>query len=58
MWRKMAVLATLGGLVVGGSAAARVHVVQRGETLEGIGRLYLDLKYLIGQLPGTAGGGV
>jgi N-acetylmuramoyl-L-alanine amidase len=40
MWRKMAALATLGGLVVGGSAAGRVHVVQRGETLEGIGRRY------------------
>jgi len=40
MWRKMAMVAAFGGLVVGGSAAGRVHVVKRGETLEGIGRTY------------------
>ena len=40
MWRKMATLATVGGLVIGGSAAGRVHVVRRGETLEAIGRRY------------------
>jgi soluble lytic murein transglycosylase-like protein len=40
MWRKMVVLATFGGLVVGGSAAGRVHTVRRGETLEAIGRTY------------------
>jgi soluble lytic murein transglycosylase-like protein len=40
MWRKMATLATVGGLVIGGSAAGRVHVVGKGETLEGIGRRY------------------
>ena len=40
MWRKMAMVAAFGGLVVGGSAAGRVHVVQRGETLEAIGRTY------------------
>jgi len=40
MWRKMVVLATFGGLVVGGSAAGRVHTVKRGETLEAIGRTY------------------
>src|SRR2546423_7318515 len=40
MWRKMVALATFGGLVVGGSAAGRVHTVKRGETLEGIGRSY------------------
>src|SRR5437773_5481743 len=40
MWRKMVALATFGGLVVGGSAAGRVHTVRRGETLEAIGRTY------------------
>src|SRR5437588_4945193 len=40
MWRKMATLATLGGLVIGGSAAGRVHVVRSGETLSAIGRRY------------------
>src|SRR5437764_5127806 len=40
MWRKMAVVAAFGGLVVGGSAAGRVHVVKRGETLDAIGRAY------------------
>ena len=40
MWRKVAVLAAFGGLVVGGSAAGRVHVVKRGDTLEAIGRSY------------------
>ena len=40
MWRKMLALATFGGLVVGGSAGGRVHVVKRGDTLEAIGRSY------------------
>jgi soluble lytic murein transglycosylase-like protein len=40
MWRKMVALATFSGLVVGGSAAGRVHTVKRGETLEAIGRTY------------------
>ena len=48
MWRKMATLATLGGLVVGGSAAGRVHTVRRGETLETIGRRYgVDVPTLV-----------
>ena len=34
MWRKMATLAAFGGLVVGGSAAGRVHTVHRGDTLQ------------------------
>ena len=40
MWRKMVALATFGGLVMGGSAAGRVHTVKRGDTLEAIGRSY------------------
>ncbi|HEV7534121.1 MAG TPA: transglycosylase SLT domain-containing protein [Acidimicrobiia bacterium] len=40
MWRKMATLAAFGGLVVGGSAAGRIHTVHRGDTLEAIGRTY------------------
>lgn len=40
MWRKVTVLGTLAGLVVGGSAAGRIHVVRRGETLSAIGRQY------------------
>jgi soluble lytic murein transglycosylase-like protein len=40
MWRKMMVFAALGGLVVTGSAAGRVHTVRRGDTLEAIGRRY------------------
>ena len=40
MWRKMVAVATFGGLVVGGSAAGRIHTVRRGETLEAIGRTY------------------
>src|SRR5436309_9467123 len=40
MWRTVAVVAAFGGLVVGGSAAGRVHVVKPGETLEAIGRTY------------------
>jgi len=40
MWRKLITLATFSGLVVGGAAAGRVHVVKRGDTLEAIGRAY------------------
>lgn len=40
MWRKMMVLGTLGGLVVPGSAAGRVHTIKRGETLGAIARQY------------------
>jgi LysM repeat protein len=40
MWRKMVTLATFGGLIIGGSAAGRIHTVRRGETLEAIGRTY------------------
>lgn len=40
MWRKMTTLGTLAGLVVAGSAAGRIHVVRRGETLSGIARQY------------------
>jgi N-acetylmuramoyl-L-alanine amidase len=40
MWRKMVVLSSLGGLVVAGSAAGRVHAVKRGDTLSAIGQLY------------------
>ena len=40
MWRKLTVFAALGGLVVTGSAAGRVHTVRRGDTLEAIGRRY------------------
>jgi N-acetylmuramoyl-L-alanine amidase len=40
MWRRVTGLAAFGGLILGGSAAGRVHVVRRGETLEGIGRAY------------------
>jgi len=48
MWRKMLTLATLGGLVVGGSAAGRIHTVRRGDTLEAIGRRYgVDVPALV-----------
>jgi soluble lytic murein transglycosylase-like protein len=40
MWRKMTTLGTMAGLVVAGSAAGRIHVVRRGETLSAIGRRY------------------
>ena len=40
MWRKLIVFAALGGLIVTGSAAGRVHTVRRGDTLEAIGRRY------------------
>jgi soluble lytic murein transglycosylase-like protein len=47
MWRKMLVVAALGGLVVTGSAAGRVHTVRRGETLEALGRRYgVDVRAL------------
>lgn len=40
MWRKLMVFASLGGLVVTGSAAGQIHTVRRGDTLEAIGRRY------------------
>jgi soluble lytic murein transglycosylase-like protein len=40
MWRKVITIGTLAGLVAGGSAAGRIHPVQRGVTLEAIGRRY------------------
>ncbi|MEW6473682.1 MAG: LysM peptidoglycan-binding domain-containing protein [Actinomycetota bacterium] len=40
MWRKVMVLGALGGLVVSGSAAGRVHAVKRGDTLSGIAQRY------------------
>jgi len=40
MWRKVTMLGTMAGLVVAGSAAGRIHVVRRGETLSAIGRQY------------------
>jgi soluble lytic murein transglycosylase-like protein len=40
MWRKIAVIGVLSGLVATGSAAGRVHTVKRGDTLEAIGRRY------------------
>ena len=40
MWRKMALISVLGGVLVAGSAAGRVHTVRRGDTLEAIGRQY------------------
>ena len=48
MWRKMVTLGTLAGLVVGGSAAGRIHTVRRGDTLEAIGRRYgVDVPTLV-----------
>src|SRR2546423_15576545 len=48
MWRKMVTLGTLAGLVVGGSAAGRIHAVRRGATLEAIGRRYgVDVPTLV-----------
>jgi LysM repeat protein len=40
MWRKIASVGVLAGLVASGSAAGRVHTVKRGDTLEAIGRRY------------------
>ena len=40
MWRKMMVFGALGGLMVSGSAAGRVHTIQKGETLGTIARQY------------------
>ena len=40
MWRKMIVFGALGGLMVSGSAAGRVHTIKRGETLGTIARQY------------------
>ncbi len=52
MWRKMATLGTLAGLVVGGSAAGRIHTVRRGDTLEAIGRRYgVDVPTLVAANP-------
>jgi soluble lytic murein transglycosylase-like protein len=47
MWRKMITIGTLAGVVAGGSAAGRIHPVQRGDTLEAIGRRYgVDVRAL------------
>jgi soluble lytic murein transglycosylase-like protein len=40
MWRKIASVGMLAGLVATGSAAGRIHTVKRGDTLEQIGRQY------------------
>jgi LysM repeat protein len=40
MWHKLTVFAALGGLVVTGTAAGRVHTIQKGETLGGIASRY------------------
>ena len=40
MWRKVMVLGALGGLVLSGTAAGRIHTIKRGDTLEAIGRRY------------------
>jgi LysM repeat protein len=40
MWRKIMMFGALGGLVVSGTAAGRVHTVRRGDTLSGIARQY------------------
>lgn len=40
MWRQIAVVGVLGGLVGGGSAAGAVHTVRRGDTLDAIGRRF------------------
>jgi LysM repeat protein len=48
MWRKMMVFGALGGLVVSGTAAGRVHTVQRGDTLSGIASRYgVDMPTLV-----------
>jgi soluble lytic murein transglycosylase-like protein len=47
MWRKIASVGVLAGLVASGSAAGRIHTVRRGDTLEAIGRRYgVDLPTL------------
>lgn len=40
MWRKIATVGMLAGLVATGSAAGRIHTVKRGDTLDAIGRQY------------------
>jgi LysM repeat protein len=40
MWRKVMVLGALGGLVVSGTAAGRIHTIRRGETLGAIAQQY------------------
>jgi soluble lytic murein transglycosylase-like protein len=40
MWRKIASVGMLVGLVATGSAAGRIHTVKRGDSLERIGRQY------------------
>jgi soluble lytic murein transglycosylase-like protein len=40
MLRKLLTLGSVAGLVVAGSAAGRIHVIRRGETLSAIGREY------------------
>jgi soluble lytic murein transglycosylase-like protein len=40
MLRKVLTIGVLTGLVIGGSAAGRIHTVRRGDTLEAIGRRY------------------
>jgi LysM repeat protein len=40
MWRKVMVFGALGGLVVSGSAAGRIHTIKKGETLGAIARQY------------------
>jgi soluble lytic murein transglycosylase-like protein len=48
MWRKVMVLGALGGLVVSGSAAGRIHTIKKGETLGTIARTYgVDLPMLV-----------
>ena len=58
MWRKMMVFGALGGLVVSGTAAGRVHTIQKGETLGAIAHQYgVSLSALtqanVGSLPRT-----
>lgn len=40
MWRKVMVFGAMGGLVVSGTAAGRVHTIKKGETLGVIARQY------------------
>ena len=40
MWRKVLVFGALGGLMVSGTAAGRVHTIKKGETLGGIAHSY------------------
>lgn len=47
MWRKIASVGVLAGLVASGSAAGRIHTVKRGDTLGAIGRRYgVDVRTL------------